>query len=391
LLKQNTKTIAVFVVALLLLLIGSVVEANQASEKTKQLALLRQKMQVIEKNIKSTQQLKSKEEKALRKIEKKLSQTGKKLRALTGDLKRSKKKIESLKQQRKQFKKTIDGQKGLLAEQLRSAYMMGHQQKIKLLLNQENPERLSRVMQYYDFFNQARVDNVKVLEKSVLELNKVEQQLEKEQHHLVGVVQAIQVENRELLAAKKTRNIVVAKLHADIQVSGKALSTLKQDEKRLASLLASIHQAIDDIPVLDHKNKPFPKLKGKLAWPVKGRLLKKFGSAKKAGRLDGVLIAAREGSMVRSVSHGRVVFADWLRGYGLLLIVDHGEKYLSLYAFNENLYKEVGDWVSAGESIATVGMSGGQQKAGLYFSIRKNGKPVNPIRWCRAVKNGRVG
>ena len=128
-----------------------------------------------------------------------------------------------------------------------------------------------------------------------------------------------------------------------------------------------------------------------MPWEIKGSLRNKFGSARQSGRYDGGGIGASEGTSIRSISHGRVVYADWLRGYGLLIIVDHGSNYLSLYAFNEGLYKDVGDWVDAGDIIGTVGVSGGQRKAGLYFSIRKNGKPVDPIHWCRATKKGRVG
>ncbi|PHS72741.1 MAG: peptidase M23 [Cycloclasticus sp.] len=360
-------------------------------DSQKQLTLLRERMQIVEHNIAKTQRNKTKEEKDLRRIEKRLSESSKKLRSLNGKLLTAQNKIKTLQQQQMKLKVGIEEQKGFLAEQLQSAYLMGKQQRVKMLLNQESPDRMSRVMQYYDYFNQARIDSVKAIEVDILALKTVEEQLLNEKRELASFVDAKRVENKTLIASKQSRKVILAILNKQITSSGQELSALKENEKRLTNLLASIRQAINDIPILSKKDKSFVSLKGKLPWPIKGQLKKKFGSARKSGRYDGVLISAREGSAIGSISHGRVVYADWLRGYGLLIIVDHGSTYLSLYAFNESLYKEVGDWVETGETLATIGVSGGQQKAGLYFSIRKNGKPVNPVHWCRATRKGRVG
>lgn len=376
---------------LLLLTCSTYLFASPEGDKKKQLALLRERMQSVEKSIALTQQSKTKEERELRQVEKRLSDSSKKLQLLNSKLAKANKKIKALKVEQVTLQQGITAQKSLLAEQLKSAYLMGKQQRVKMLLNQQQPDRMSRVMLYYDYFNQARVDNVKVLEADIQKLINVEDHLDAEKRQLASFISAKKEENETLVTSKKRRKNILATLSKEIKSSAQELSELKENEKRLTELLASIRQAINDIPVLAQKNKPFKNLKGKLSWPIKGSLHKKFGSARKSGRYDGVVIAASEGTVIRSISHGRVVYADWLRGYGLLIIVDHGANYMSLYAFNEGLYKEVGDWVEVGEVIGTVGVSGGQQKAGLYFSIRKNGKPVNPIHWCRAVKNGRVG
>ncbi|MEW4983776.1 MAG: peptidoglycan DD-metalloendopeptidase family protein [Cycloclasticus sp.] len=376
---------------LLLLLCSTPLVASAESEKKQQLALLRARVQSVEKSIASTQQSKTKEEQALKQLDKKLSESSKKLRFLKAKLVNANKKIKELQAEQGALKQGIKEQKSLLAEQLKSAYLMGKQQRVKMLLNQQQPDRMSRVMQYYDYFNQARMDNVKVLETDIQQLLSVEEQLMSKRREFASFVAAKKAENKTLVVAKKQRKSILAQLSKKIKSSAEELAELKENEKRLTKLLASIRQAIIDIPVLAQKNKPFKSLKGKLSWPIKGHLRKRFGSARKSGRYDGVVINASEGTGIRSISHGRVVYADWLRGYGLLIIVDHGSNYMSLYAFNEGLYKEVGDWVETGETIAAVGVSGGQQKAGLYFSIRKNGKPVNPIHWCRAVKKGRVG
>ncbi|HIL92053.1 MAG TPA: peptidase M23 [Cycloclasticus sp.] len=348
-------------------------------------------MQRVEKVLSSTQLTQTKEEKQLKQLDKRLGESSKKLRFLNKKLTATKDKITGLQREQKMLKQGINKQKTLLAEQLRSAYLMGKQQRVKMLLNQQQPDRMSRVMQYYDYFNQARLDSVKRLESDIQQLSSAEDKLVGEQRELASFVSAKQLENQNLLASKKQRKFVLLTLRQQIKTSSQQLAELKANEKHLTNLLASISQAINDIPVVNQQNKPFHRLKGKMHWPIKGKIRKRFGSAKKSGRYDGVVISASEGTSIRSISHGRVVYADWLRGYGLLIIVDHGSNYMSLYAFNEGLYKEVGDWVGVGETIATVGVSGGQRQAGLYFSIRKNGKPVNPIHWCRATKNGRVG
>ncbi|MBQ0725607.1 MAG: peptidoglycan DD-metalloendopeptidase family protein [Cycloclasticus sp.] len=348
-------------------------------------------MQLVQLTISQTQQAKSAEEKELNILEKRLSHSAENIRRLDQKVAEAEQKTQRLQQQQKGIQLDIEGQKEVLANLLRSAYFMGKQQRVKMLLNQQQPDRMSRVMQYYDYFNQAKVGVVSALDKDLLSLKQIERELSREHEQLLMLSEAKRLEKQTLQQTKQQRASVLAVLGKKIQSSSQELAALKQNEKRLTELLTSIRQAINDIPLLVQQNKPFPSLKGKLSWPTKGQIVKTFGSAKKSGRYDGVLIAASEGATIRSISHGRVVYADWLRGYGLLIIVDHGSNYLSLYAFNEGLYKEVGDWVSAGETIAAVGISGGQQKAGLYFSIRKNGKAVNPAHWCRAVKNNRVG
>jgi len=376
---------------LLLLTFSSALYASSEDEKKKQLTLLRERMKSVEKSISLTQQSKTKEERELRQIERQLSASSQKIQSLNDKLAQANKKIKALKNEQALLTDGITAQKSLLAEQLKSAYLMGKQQRVKMLLNQQQPDRMSRVLKYYDYFNQARIDNVEALEADIQQLLIVEDDLEVEKQQLASLIAAKQVENKTLASSKKRRQSILATLSKQMKSSTQELSELKENEKRLTELIVSIRQAINDIPLLTQQNKPFKNLKGKLSWPIKGSIRKKFGSARKSGRYDGVVIAAREGTVIRSISHGRVVYADWLRGYGLLIIVDHGANYMSLYAFNEGLYKEVGDWVEVGEAIGTVGVSGGQQEAGLYFSIRKNGKPVNPIHWCRAVKKGRVG
>ena len=376
---------------LLALFFTGLVSAGEEIDKAKQLKQLKQRMQVVETTIRKSQRNKSKQQAELRKVEKKLGLASRKLNQVQAKLSKTKQTIKGLQKKQLLLLSDISQQKTLLAEQLRSAFLMGQQQQVKLLLNQQQPERFSRVMKYYEYVNKARVDNVQLLEKKVRDLVDVEVALKKQQFEQQQLVSTRKAESTKLFIAKKQRKKVLSTLQKEIKSAGSELRLLKENEKRLANLLRSIRQAINDIPILAQENKPFSQLKGKMRWPTTGKITKRFGSRKKSGRWDGVLIAVKEGRPVQSISHGRVVYADWLRGYGLLMIVDHGEGYMSLYAFNQGLYREVGDWVSSGEKIASSGLSGGQQNAGLYFSIRKNGKPVNPIHWCRATNKGRVG
>lgn len=384
------KALVQYFLALLLFAPGLVI-ADEAGVQEKQLKELKLRMKAVEKRLLSSQKNKSQQEVALRKIEKNLGLAAVSLRKVSKNLAATQSGINGLQQKQLLLIAAISEQKSLLAEQLRSAFLMGRQQQVKLVLNQEQPERLARVMKYHEYFNQARIDNVAELEAKIAELKNVEVSLKAEQFVLQDLVNKRQAERNKLKTAKARREKVLIEVRAKIKSTGNELQVLKENEKRLGNLLRSIRQAINDIPIQGQQTKPFSKLKGQLAWPLKGSLKKRFGNAKKSGRWDGVLIAAKEGQAVRSISHGRVVYADWLRGYGLLIIIDHGEGYMSLYAFNQGLYREVGDWVDNGEQIASSGLSGGQQSAGLYFSIRKNGKPINPIHWCRGVKRGRVG
>jgi septal ring factor EnvC (AmiA/AmiB activator) len=172
---------------------------------------------------------------------------------------------------------------------------------------------------------------------------------------------------------------------------------LQESENRLKSLMASLPVTEEELAVDAEQAKEFSldgddsselksdfsTLKGKLPWPVSGRLAQKFGSPRSEGAWDGVLIDAREGMEIKAVTRGKVVYAEWLRGYGLLTIIDHGQGYMTLYAFNQSLYKRMGDLVEAGDVIASVGQSGGRSQAGLYFGIRKKGVPIDPLEWCR--------
>ena len=288
-------------------------------------------------------------------------------------------------------KASILEQKVDLVKQIRAAHAMGRQQRVKLFLNQEDPIKLSRLMMYFDYLNGARLSQVNSFENALNILRISETELLQRSESLKRLRKDKQVELESLARQRTVREKLLVKLDSEYKDRSTELHQLRTDEKRLQKLLRSIERAIVDVPFNSGKAQPFGKKRGKLSWPAKGKLLKRFGNRRVSGRWEGVLIGAKEGAQVRAVSQGRVVFADWLRGYGLLIILDHGDGYMTLYAFNESLYKVVGDNVATGDEIATVGHSGGRTQSGLYFEIRKKGKPVNPIKWCRKVRKGHVG
>jgi septal ring factor EnvC (AmiA/AmiB activator) len=219
---------------------------------------------------------------------------------------------------------------------------------------------------------------LQALEKVKSRIAAETKQLEKLRNRRLSEKEALEEKHRQ-------RGTLVAKIGVELKDKDQRLQVMLKDEKELARLLGVLAEALQDIPAESGESQHFASLKGKLKWPTKGKLTEQFGSKRRVANLrwQGVMIKAKEGAKVRAVSHGRVAFADWLRGYGLLIIIDHGDGYMSLYGHNQSLYKETGDWVEAGDAIAIVGESGGQQKTALYFEIRHLGKPIDPEKWCR--------
>jgi septal ring factor EnvC (AmiA/AmiB activator) len=268
-----------------------------------------------------------------------------------------------------------------LAAQVRAAYTNGRQERIKLLLNQHDPASVGRMMTYYRYLSEHRGENIDTVNNHLAELANLHGEAAKERDRLAALAEARQTELTNLDAAQEQRRELLAALASRMQEEGEEIERLAAEEEDLTRLIAELTSILSDYPITS--DAPFTELKGGLTWPVAGTLLHDFGQPRAGGRLkwNGVVLAAARGSEVRAVYHGRVVFADWLAGLGLLVIVDHGEGYMTLYGYNETTLKSAGDWVAPGDVIATVGDSGGQARAGLYFEIRQGAKPVNPRAW----------
>lgn len=270
-----------------------------------------------------------------------------------------------------------------LSNELRSAYLIGREEPLKLLLNQEDPARAGRMFAYYSYFGRARADRIARIEAYVAGIAALDAQLREEEERLADLEGQQKTQVAQLEAARAERGKALAELEAESRTRAQALEQLRREQAGLEKLVRDLRRALEQYPV-DGKA-AFGKLRGKLAWPVAGKLVATFGSAR-AGAIkwDGVMIATGRGSPVHSVASGRIAYADWLPGLGLLVIVDHGDHYLSLYGHNDQLYKAVGERVAPGDTIAAAGDSGGRSRTELYFEIRRNGKPIDPGPWFRA-------
>jgi murein hydrolase activator len=274
-----------------------------------------------------------------------------------------------------------------LSGQIRAAHMIGQEEPLKLLLSQRDPAQAGRVLTYYRYFGRARAQQIAAINGHITELNSLDADLAQEEQRLTALEEQQRGEVIKLQSARDRRGRALASLETESKNRAKELDRLKDQQGGLEKLVRELRRALERIEKFPTDSKDaFAKLRGKLAWPVSGRLLASFGQVRAGGvKWDGMLVSGAQGTPVRAVYHGRVVYADWLSGLGLLTIIDHGDGYLSLYGHNDRLYKEVGEKVTAGDTIATVGDSGGRQTPALYFEIRKAGRPVDPRPWFKTA------
>ncbi len=268
-----------------------------------------------------------------------------------------------------------------LAQQMRAAYLIGREEPLKLLLNQQDPARAGRMFVYYSYFGRARAGVIAAIDTGIAALATLDAKLAADEQRLDGLQSATAEEVSQLEAARAQRDAALLTIKADSRNSAQALRRLQAQQGALTALLRDLKRAIQPFP---SDGSAFGTLRGRLAWPVGGHLAARFGQVRAGGlKWDGMLIDTERGADVRAVYRGRVIYADWLPGLGLLTIIDHGDGYLSLYGHNDRLYKALGDTVSAGDVIAASGDSGGSSRPQLYFEIRKGSRPVDPGPWFR--------
>ena len=363
----------------------SLASTENSNEKAKaknnvKLSDVQQAIAKQESNIFNTNQIRAKLEQQLKQDDLAIAKTAKAINDTEQNLKATHKKIAELSKEKQQLTAQKITQERLLAKQLRSAYTTGQHDYLKLILNQEQSEKIQRTISYYQYLNKARIQEIDNFQATITALLAVTS-AHQEQVTQLEILKKSQLKQKLNLRdnkAKRTRT--VSALNKKLLSSKQQLAKLKAEETNLTSALQKLEALIRaeiDLTGLS-------KLKRKLSWPVKGRLLRSFGS-KKQGYLKwkGVLLGAPIGRQVRTIHNGTILFSDWLKGYGLLTVIDHGNGYMSLYAHNQTLLKSVGDRVETGEPIALVGQSGGQNQASLYFEIRHQGKAVNPKLWCK--------
>jgi len=397
--------------------------ADEKANAQKQLEAASSDVAELKKLLDKLQQDKSGVQKDLQKTETEMGELEKQVNDLKKNLKDSEEDIRRLNQEKKKLHDARLEQQRLIGIQARAAYQSGRQEYLKLLLNQQNPEKVSRTLTYYDYLSEARMEQLATFNETLRQLANVEQDIVTQQNQLLESKAVLDTRVEQLAQARKERQLALAKLNQEYSARDKKFKARQQEQAQLTRVLKTIEATLarqareaeearqraliaareqqqqrstpaasaspDNGPLVSSGTTyggPFAQARGKLPWPVDGRLVARYGTPRGTDartKWDGVLIGASAGSQVRAVHGGRVVFADWLRGAGLLVILDHGNGYLSLYGHNQSLLKDAGDVVKAGESIATVGTSGGQDTPALYFAIRQQGRPSDPAQWCR--------
>jgi len=289
----------------------------------------------------------------------------------------------TLANERRDAQASIAKSRVALAGQLRAAYLIGQEEPLKLLLNQKDPARAGRMFVYYSYFGRARAQEIHSIQDNVARLDQLDTDLAAEDAKLAELEKQQRAQLMEVEQARAHRTVVLANLEQESHTRAQNLEKLRSQQAGLEKLLRELREAMEKYPV--EGNDAFAHLRGKLVWPVNGHVLARFGETRAGGvKWDGVLVATERGAPVRAIYQGRIIYADWLPGLGLLTIVDHGDGYMSLYGHNERLYKAVGERVAAGDAIASAGDSGGSSRPELYFEIRKGGKPVDPRPWFKA-------
>jgi murein hydrolase activator len=271
---------------------------------------------------------------------------------------------------------------------LSARYAAGAPDAMRIALSGDDPAGVARQLHYAGHVARAAAQLIASYREEIAQARRMAREADEHRQRIAAVERATQADRDRIQAERRERQQVLARVAAEIRSGRKQIGQLRADEARLARLVEQLGRAlgrVESVPQPDGTRQAFSALRGRLRLPVAGELTARFGAPRGAAGTEskGVFIRAPEGRPVRAVAGGRVVFADWMRGFGNILIVDHGEAYLSIYANNESLLKQVGDAVNPGDPVATTGASGGNEETGLYFELRHLGKAFDPLRWAR--------
>ena len=398
-----------------------VVSANQADRKQSELDALKTRLQTLQQEFRTTQTHRKEAADELSESERAISTGVRQLRQLDSERQRTQGDLRTLTQQAEATEARIRQQQAHLAQALNAAYQRGQGDALKLILNGADPNQSARDLRYLAHLSRAQHAMIESLRADLAKLAALQQEAAEKTTELSQLQAAREAEHKKLLADKAARALVLQKLSAQIQQQRREISSLQRDERNLTQLVERLNRLMaqqaarararaaqeakqrkqaetgangkpgkalainTETPVAFQSDQPFSRLKGSLRLPVAGELMNRFGAPREGGGVNwkGLFIRATQGSVVKAIAAGQVVFSEWLRGFGNLIIVDHGDGYMSLYSNNESLYKQVGTRVQPGDAIATVGNSGGQPDTGLYFEMRHQSRPVNPLLWVK--------
>lgn len=366
--------------AVLLLLFAFCHSASAEPDSAERLEEVQSELEALSDSIDDNKQQRDALYKTLKRQSRAVSDLNRELRDLDGLVKEKDRQLARLEKEQQQFERAHKQQLKALNTELRAAYLSAQPHYLKVLLSQQSPEKISRTTTYFQYFHQARQDQLVGISDSLETLDYERNDLILARQQQRDLYQQQDAKRQRLEQQNEQRLATAKQLDSTLSKQGARLRTLQQEAQALSDLLTSLAERKSAPPAV---TQPFPKLKGQLLWPINGKVTARYGSSRKVGKLtwQGIMIKTAIGKEVISAAGGRVVFSDWLRGFGLLLIIDHGDKYMTLYGNNQSLLKAVGETVSAGELIALSGDQGIKQAAGLYFELRHKGNPTDPAKW----------
>jgi len=354
------------------------------AQKEAELKKVKSRIERVRKNVNQDIEKRDRLSAQLRDAELGVQEARRGLEALRAQRIESESRLKELEREQVERDQELAAERGALAGELRAAYANGREEQLKLLLNQQDPAQFGRMLAYYGYFGRARADRIGNIRDKLEHLALVREKIAAENDRLESLESQQEAELATLRSAQQQRTQTVHAIEAQIKTRGGELQRLESQAKGLEKLIAELRKALQNVPVA--KQAPFEPLRGKLPWPVQqGKVLARFGQPRAGGsmRWQGMLIGTDRGARVRAPFAGRIVYADWLPGMGLMIVLDHGGGYLSLYGHNEQVFRGVGDAVAAGDVIGSVGDSGGHNQAALYFEVRRGREPVNPENWLQ--------
>jgi septal ring factor EnvC (AmiA/AmiB activator) len=381
------KRCAAFALAALLALAAAAAGDGRATEDVDRAEAESRLSEVLQEIGRLTARLESsrtehrREQDALRNLDLQIQQANRELRSLEARRLTHEGELTQLETRRAEYLTSLERRMDRLAEQLRAAYRSGRQSRMKLVLNQDDPRLLGRMMAYYDYLNRAQVRHVALLREALTTLEVMQQSIDGELERIASLTREQQDVLDRLDGQRQNRQTLLAELERQIGGEESRLQELERNRRDLEALIERLVDVLADIPADLGSRLGLAAQKGRLPMPVQGPVQHAYGQSRSGGlNWQGWLIGAAAGAEVSAVAYGRVAFADWLRGYGLLIIIDHGQGFMSLYGHNESLLHEVGAWVEPGAAIGVVGANTGNDQ-GLYFELRKDGKAIDPAAW----------
>lgn len=347
-----------------------------------QIEALKERIEDIDDWLADAEKDRSTLERELAAAERTISRLTRERRSLREQVKKQQQRLAELRSEEQELARTLDRQRESLKKQIRTAWMEGDAPAVKVLLNEISPDNIARTMTYYEYLSRDTVGRLEAFHKNLEELKVTQAAVQNTRAELATTEEGVIKRQQDLKTSRQKRKKTLVALNQDIRTRRSEKDDLESDRKRLEKLLSEVQQAIANIPS-PNESEPFPSLRNKLPWPAQGKVISRFGDKYADGKLrrNGLLIQTSEEAEVKAIHYGRVVFANWLRGFGLITIIDHGDGYMTLYGHSSSLFTSPGDWVAAGEAIAQAGRTGGTDTPALYFEVRHNGKPDNPGRW----------